>query len=207
VPGVRVDLSIDRDRASLPRWWRPLGWAPWEVELRPVTSADQMRIAGAATDEIARSAGLESADAMRSGAPAWAASARAFALRGEAFRYLIFRSGRFAGSIEIRSDVVRGHVGYWLRRAERGQGTATRAAWMMVVVGFEGLGLRAVDFAAEAENASSIAVMERIGASLVSRTAPSARRSGEVRYRIRRSAFRERLEAPRTIEDLATRVR
>jgi len=174
------------------------------MELRPARSSDALRIAGAATDEIARSSGLESAESMRAGAPSWVASARDLALRGEAFRYLVYRSGRFAGSIEVRSDVVRGHVGYWLRRAERGQGTATFAVRMIVPVAFEGMGLRAVDFEAESANARSIGVMRRVGARLVAEVSASERSSGSVRYRLRRRGYRATSDAPAKLADLIT---
>jgi RimJ/RimL family protein N-acetyltransferase len=174
------------------------------VALRPVRSADALLVAGALTDEIARWVGLGSADEMRAGTPEWAASAGELAARGEAFRYLVYYRRRFSGTIEVRPDSVRGHVGYWLRRLERGRGTATRSVRLVLPIAFEGLGLPAVDFVADAANAPSIAVMERVGAVCVARyeTPDASGGDSEVRYRIRRRGYRPSADGPRRLHDL-----
>jgi RimJ/RimL family protein N-acetyltransferase len=192
-----------------PVWWRRLEWAQWGVELRPVRSSDSVCVASALTDEIARWVGIGTADEMRDGTPLWAASAGELARRCEAFRYLVYRDGRFAGTVELRPDAVRGHIGYWLRRAERGQGTTTRAVHLLLLIAFDGIGLPAVDFIAHAENSPSIAVMERVGAVLVGKY-PRSERLGsglEVRYRIPRRGNLLSVDGPTALAQVLLSVR
>src|ERR1041385_8502464 len=92
-----------------PRWWTRLEWSPWEIALVPVRARDASSVASALTDEIARWLGMGSAEALRASSAAWAAEASVLARRGAAYRYLIYRSGRFAGTIELRPDAIRGH--------------------------------------------------------------------------------------------------
>jgi RimJ/RimL family protein N-acetyltransferase len=163
-----------------------------------------VRVRAALTDEIARWLGIGTAEQMRAGTPAWAAEAEDLARSGRAFRYLVECEGRFAGAIEVRPDAVRGHVGYWLRRAERGKGTATRATRMVIPIAFEGLRLPAVDFTADSANLASIRVMERLGATRVAEY-PTPDRSGrvaEVRYRLPRRRYRADPGGPQSLSSL-----
>jgi RimJ/RimL family protein N-acetyltransferase len=200
---MRMNLATQATCGRAPSWWRSLEWEPWSLELRPVRASDALRVSGALTDEIARWTGVGTVDEMRSGAPVWAAVAGDLARRREAFRYLVYVEGRFAGTVELRSDAVRGHVGYWLRRSERGKGSATRAVALLLPIAFEGLGLPAVDFTAQAANRSSIAVMERLGASFVGRSEriEHGRRVEEVRYRVRRRGFRPAESGPHRLAE------
>jgi ribosomal-protein-alanine N-acetyltransferase len=175
------------------------------LALTPVQRRDAYRVGQSVTDEIARWIGLTDAHTMRKGTPTWAAESVELARRREAFRYLVHRDGRFAGTIEIRACAARGHVGYWLRRIERGKGTATMANWLVLLIGFEGMRLRSIDYVADAENGASVAVMERAGAR---RVAPypvngPGQRHMEVRYRLTRRRFRPPADAPASLAELA----
>ena len=173
-----------------PAWWRRLAWPPWDLALEPVSRAHAGRVRRVLTAEIARWLGIGAVDEMRAGTAVWAMESPALAAERSAYRYLLERSGRFAGVVELRPDAVRGHIGYWLRRSERGRGTVTLANRLLLPIAFEGLGLRAVDWTTDAENAASIAVVERLGARIVS-SGPSRvpGREVEVRYRLERRRF------------------
>lgn len=201
-PGRRV-----RDAAGAPAWWRSLAWPAWSLVLRPVRREDARAVSRAVTDEIARWVGFEGVEAMRAATPPWAARAEELARRRDGYTYVVEREGRLSGVIEVRRDPVRGHVGYWLRRPERGRGTMTMALEVVLRVGFEGMRLRAVDLTADADNRASIAVMERVGARLEG-VFPSSHAAGgfEARYRIARAAFRPSPTGPRRLADLLTSV-
>jgi RimJ/RimL family protein N-acetyltransferase len=143
---------------------------------------------------------------MRSGTPVWASESAELARSGRGFRYLIYRDERFAGAIELRPDAVRGHIGYWLRRAERGRGTVTLANRIALLIAFDGMRLRAVDWTADEANEASIAVMRRLGGARVDcyRVRDLAHRRVEVRYRVERSRYRADATGPITLRDLLT---
>jgi RimJ/RimL family protein N-acetyltransferase len=189
-----------------PAWWRTLEWAPWRIALAPVRGGHTSKVRRALTGEIARWLGAGTVDDLRSGTAAWATEADELARARRAFRYLILREERFAGVIEVRPDAVRGHVGYWLRRAERGRGTVTYANRLALLVAFEGLGLGAVDWTADAENEASIAVMRRLGAERVDtyRVRDLSHRTVEVRYRVSRRGYDPDPTGPRRLRDLLT---
>jgi len=65
--------------------------------------------------------------------------------------------------IRIAWQHARGEVGYWLARAARGQGHATRAVRLICNWGFEALGLERIDLLAATPNAASQRVAERAG--------------------------------------------
>jgi RimJ/RimL family protein N-acetyltransferase len=74
--------------------------------------------------------------------------------------------GQLLGSISLmRLDWRhrRGEVGYWLARAARGQGHATRAVRLICHWGFRSLGLERVDLMAATGNIASQRVAERAG--------------------------------------------
>ncbi len=184
----------DRQRQSdpaTPAWWRRLVWPSWQLALEPVLRELAGRVQRALTDEIARWLGFGILVDMRAGTPVWASESESLATRGSAYRYLTIRDGRFAGVIEVRPDAVRGHIGYWLRREARGRGTVTLANRLVLAIAFDGIGLRAVDWTADARNVDSIAVMERLGARhLATNPARTSGRGLEVRYRVERAAYR-----------------
>jgi RimJ/RimL family protein N-acetyltransferase len=187
-----------------PIWWQPLEWPPWELRLVPVRREDAKAVARVLTNEIAHKLELGTAETMRAGTPRWAEEAESLACAYETFRYLVWRAGRLAGAIELRRDASQGHVGYWLRRPARGAGTVTLANHVIILVGFEGLGLRSLDWIANAENRASISVMERVGARLLWRGSVANRpfRTFEVRYRLDRSRYRRLADGPRYLTDL-----
>jgi RimJ/RimL family protein N-acetyltransferase len=189
-----------------PAWWRRLEWAPWGVVLEPVAREHAPRVRRTLTVEIARWLGIGSVEDMRSGTPVWASEAAELARAGRGYRYLIHREGRFAGAIEVRPDAVKGHVGYWLRRAERGRGTVTLANRIVLLIAFDGMRLRAVDWTADEANAASIAVMQRLGGERVDsyRVRDLANRRVEVRYRVERSRYRADPTGPTSLRDLLT---
>jgi len=152
-----------------PAWWRPLAWAPWAIALEPVEPRHASMVARALTDEIARWLRIGSASEMRAGTPVWAHESPDLGRTRQAFRYLVRRDGAFAGVVELRPDAVQGHIGYWLRPSARGKGTMTMANHVLLLVAFEGLGLKAVDWTADVRNSPSIAVMTRLGGSEIDR--------------------------------------
>jgi hypothetical protein len=192
--------------AEYPAWWRRLEWAPWDVVLEPVAREHAPRVRRTLTVEIARWLGIGSVEDMRSGTPVWASEAAELARAGRGYRYLIHREGRFAGAIEVRPDAVKGHVGYWLRRAERGRGTVTLANRIVLLIAFDGMRLRAVDWTADEANAASIAVMRRLGGERVDsyRVRDLANRRVEVRYRVERSRYRADPTGTTSLRDLLT---
>lgn len=189
---------------EFPSWWRRLEWAPWALALEPVQREHTGRVRRALTAEIARWLGAGTVEDLRSGTAVWASEAAGLARTRQAFRYLIIREGRFGGVIEVRPDAVRGHVGYWLRRAERGKGTITYANRLILLIAFEGLGLGAVDWTADGENAASIAVMRRLGAEKTDsyRVRDMSQRTVEVRYRVSRSTYTSDPTGPHRLRDL-----
>jgi RimJ/RimL family protein N-acetyltransferase len=203
VQSTDMKESVQRRAASQPAWWRRLVWPAWQLALEPVDRAHAGRVRRALTSEIAQWLGTGSLDDMRAGTLVWASEAESLALKGAAFRYLAVRDGRFAGVIEVRPDAVRGHVGYWLRRAERGRGTITLANRLVLAIAFDGIGLRAVDWTADARNADSIAVMERLGARhIATNKAWTAGRELEVRYRVERASYHADPTGPASLRAL-----
>jgi len=172
--------------------------------LTPVERADAARVRRALTVEIARWLGIGTVEEMRGGTAVWASESDELARAGNAFRYVVERDGTFAGVIELRPDAVRGHIGYWLRRAARGRGTATLANRLVLPVAFEGFGVRAVDWTADARNAASIGVFRRLGARNVGEF-PVDRvpfRTSEVRYRRPRLGYEPDPTGPQNLRDL-----
>lgn len=158
----------------------------------------------AITNEIAVWLGVGTAEEMRSGTAVWANEAAGLARSRQSYRYLILRDGRFAGVIEVRPDALRGHVGYWLRRGARGRGTVTLANRLVLAIAYEGLGLKAVDWTADARNVASISVFERLGATRMGESPVTgvSGRTSEVRYRLARRAFSKSADGPDTLRDL-----
>ena len=195
------------ERAA-PAHWRRLEWPPWSIALEPVGASDAALVTRALTDEIARWIGFETVERLAAGTPAWAAEAAELARDGHAFRYLVEREGRFAGTIELRPDAVRGHIGYWLRRPERGRGTATLANRLLLPLAFEALALPAVDWVADARNSASIAVFGRLGATKVAEYPASGvgGRESEVRYRLARRAFVQTEGGPCSVDELLSSI-
>jgi RimJ/RimL family protein N-acetyltransferase len=190
-------------RGSAPAWWRALEWPRWEIALEPVARSHTARVRRALTTEIAQWLGIGSVEDMRAGTAVWAAESATLAEAREAYRYVISRSGRFAGIIEVRPDALRGHIGYWLRRGERGRGTATLANRLVLAIAFDGIGLRAVDWTADAANARSIAVMVRLGGRLMSEYRSTiSGRACEVRYRVERRRYRPDATGPQDLDEL-----
>lgn len=191
-----------------PVWWQRLEWRPWKLALDPVRAGDAPRVKRALTAEIARWVGFESLDVMRDGTPIWANEADLLARQRLAYRYLVTRDGGFAGTIELRPDATKGHIGYWLRRSHRGRGTITYANHLLIRIAFDGLRLKAVDWAVDAANAASIRVIERLGAEFLSclETPRRAHRDAEARYRLARRAYAPPDDAPATIEAMLTSV-
>ena len=198
--------SRENPDGRYPAWWRTLEWSPWNLELEPVAREHASRVRRTLTAEIAKWLGIGTVEDMRSGSAVWANEATELARAGRGYRYLINREGRFAGAIEVRPDAVRGHIGYWLRRSERGRGTVTYANRIALAIAFDGLRLRAVDFTADEANAASIAVMRRLGAERVDCYRPRdlAHRRVEVRYRVERSRYRGDPTGPSSLGDLLT---
>ena len=201
-----MDTMPKKTDGEFPVWWRRLEWQPWGLVLEPVAREHAPRVRRTLTVEIARWLGIGSVEDMRQGTPVWANEAAELARAGRAFRYLIHRNDRFAGAIEVRPDAVKGHIGYWLRRAERGRGTATMANRLTLLIAFDGLRLRAVDWTADGSNESSIAVMRRLGGEKVDcyRTRDLAHRSVQVRYRVERSRYCADPTGPGTLRELLT---
>lgn len=195
---------VDSD-GKYPAWWRDLSWGAWDLTLQPVGRDHAARVRRALTAEIAHWLAIGSVEDMRSGTSVWASESGELARTGRAFRYLIVREGKFAGVIEVRPDAVRGHIGYWLRRGARGHGTMTLANSLILHVAFDGLGLKAIDWVADAENTTSIAVMTRLGATLVDRyRARDGIREFEVRYRLTRRRFSPDATGPGRLRALLT---
>ena len=74
--------------------------------------------------------------------------------------------GELIGSISLLrfvSEHRRSEVGYWLGRASRGAGHATRAVGLICRWGFDHLGLERIDLLAATGNAASQAVAQRSG--------------------------------------------
>src|SRR5262249_29539729 len=138
-----MHVSEGRTDGAFPAWWRRLEWRPWGLVLEPVAREHATRVRRTLTAEIARWLGIGSVEDMRSGTPVWASESAELARFGRGFRYLIHRDERFAGAIEVRPDAVKGHIGYWLRRAERGRGTIMLANRIALLIAFDGMRLRA----------------------------------------------------------------
>ncbi len=195
----------DDREGTYPAWWRDLTWSAWGLTLVPVRRDHAARVRRALTAEIAHWLAIGSVDDMRSGTSVWASESSDLARSGRAFRYLVVREGKFSGVIEVRPDAVRGHIGYWLRRGARGHGTMTLANALILLVAFDGLGLKAIDWVADAENTTSIAVMTRLGATLVDRyPARDGIREFEVRYRLARRKFAPYATGPARLRALLT---
>lgn len=194
-----------RERLGVaPAWWRRLTWPAWELALEPVRRAHAPMVRRSLTSEIAQWLGVGTVDEMRAGTLVWASESDELARRGSAFRYLMMRRGRFTGAIEVRPDAIRGHIGYWLRRSARGQGTATLANRLILTIAFEGLGLLSVDWTADARNAASIAIMKRLGGRLIAtiRTEDRSGREFEVRYRLSRDRYERDMSGPSSLRFL-----
>ena len=199
-----VFVATDRSDSEGPAWWRPLEWTPWGLVLVPVQPWHTGRVSRAITNEIAAWLKIESASDMRAGTPVWAFEADGLARSRRAYRYLVEREGEFAGVIELRPDAVQGHLGYWQRRKARGRGTMTMANYAMLLLAFDGLLLRAVDWTADATNTASVAVMQRLGGGQIDRypVTGGALRAEEVRVRLSREGLVRPKDGPRTLREL-----
>ncbi len=201
------ELPMNDGREPIaPSWWRVLRWRPWSLELEPVSPAHSARVARALSEDIAAWLGIGGLDEMRAGTPVWAAESHELALRGDTYRYLVVQDGVLAGVIELRRDAVNGHIGYWLRTESRGKGTITRANRLILLIAFEGLGLKAVDWTAADGNDDSIAVMTRLGAEYMDTYPTPGRlyRDSEVRYRLTRRSHHVADSGPRNLRELLT---
>jgi RimJ/RimL family protein N-acetyltransferase len=203
-------MTARRDHVDgeYPAWWRRLVWQPWDIELEPVQREHTAQVRRALTAEIARWLAVGTRDEMRAGTAVWAAESADLASARRAYRYLIRRGGQFAGAIEVRPDALRGHIGYWLRRGARGEGTVTLANRLVLLIGFEGLTLKSIDWVADERNAASIAVMTRLGAEFVDRyPVEDPARQAEVRYRVMRRRYKPDSTGPKNLRSLLTLVR
>jgi ribosomal-protein-alanine N-acetyltransferase len=68
-------------------------------------------------------------------------------------------------------------LGYWLLPTARGQGLATRSAWLLCDWGLEHLGLERIELAILPENVASQSVAERLGARPEGMRPPDGRQS------------------------------
>lgn len=196
-------MSDGRDPIP-PSWWRVLRWPVWDLSLEPAAPEHAACVARALSEDIAAWLGIGALDEMKAGTPVWAAESNDLALRGDAFRYVVRCGRQIAGVIELRRDAVNGHIGYWLTTAARGRGTMTRANRLILLIAFEGLGLRAVDWTAAEGNDDSIAVMTRLGADYLDTYPTPGRlyRESEVRYRLTRRSFEPGDGGPRNLREL-----
>ena len=80
----------------------------------------------------------------------------------------------------------------------------TMANYALLLVAFDGLRLKAVDWTADATNTASIAVMERLGGSLIDRypVKGSELRNEEVRVRVTRKSLVPPTEGPQDLRQL-----
>jgi RimJ/RimL family protein N-acetyltransferase len=85
---------------------------------------------------------------------------------GAPFAVVAAGSGELLGSValvRVNFRHRRSEVGYWLARAARGHGHATRAVQLICAWGFRTLGLERVGLVAATENLASQRVAERAG--------------------------------------------
>lgn len=118
--------------------------------------------------------------------------------------FAISLDGEAVGGIGLipGTDVERisAEVGYWLGRAARGRGLATRALRSITVYAFDSLGLRRVFATPFDFNASSIRVLERAGYTREGLLRDAAIKEGRVTnyllYAITRTDHRRRAKTP-----------
>jgi RimJ/RimL family protein N-acetyltransferase len=95
----------------------------------------------------------------------WVAATRAMWRDGSASPFAVTASGDVVGGVGVnwidREQAV-GDVGYWLRRAERGNGYTTRAVRVVSRWAFE-CGCERLQLRADADNTASRRVAERVG--------------------------------------------
>lgn len=86
---------------------------------------------------------------------------------GEEFVYGIFDRAAHAliggCALHIRGGGSAREIGYWIATKDRGQGLATEAAGALVRVAFEIDGVERVEIHADAENAASARIAEKLG--------------------------------------------
>ena len=106
-------------------------------------------------------------------AAAFVADAEADWVRGNAFNYAIFVSGRPAGAASLMARVGPGglELGYWLHPDHVGRGVATRAASLLVAEAFRS-GAQRVEIVTDVANTRSGAIPERLGFTVVDRRPP-----------------------------------
>jgi RimJ/RimL family protein N-acetyltransferase len=108
----------------------------------------------------------------------WIAATRAQLASGDGYHLAIVEpGGRLVGGVGL-GPLVRAHamanLGWWVRTSATGRGVATRAARLVVPVGF-GLGLTRLEILVAVGNPASLRVAEKLG----------ARREGVLRNRLK----------------------
>ncbi len=86
---------------------------------------------------------------------------------GGGYGFGIFVEGRLVGEVTLssiqRGPFQNGFIGYWVDRAEAGQGFAPEAVVVVLQFAFEELGLHRVEIAIVPRNAPSLRVVEKLG--------------------------------------------
>jgi RimJ/RimL family protein N-acetyltransferase len=149
-----------------------------QIEIRPFKKSDPSALQRAILSSVGHVGQWEDWCTPRytlSDARSWVAESHELWLEQRAFRWVIVDEDSIRkphsdifGSVEIKIPVPGkpfGRLGYWVARHAIGQGVCTQAAAQVLHWGFETLGLTEVDMLIQPDNAASIAVAEKLGAS------------------------------------------
>jgi RimJ/RimL family protein N-acetyltransferase len=137
------------------------------VRLRPFGAADVPDIVRAFTDPVMRRFSWRTEPFTEADARAHLAGQEDARTRGEALDLAVTeRPGLLLGGVslhEVRLDLGRAAVGYWLAPEARGRGAATEAIRLLARWAFDGLAIARLELTCGPDNAASRRVAERCG--------------------------------------------
>lgn len=137
------------------------------VELRPLAQEDAARFHQLINDwEICRRLPEAPFPYPKEQAEAWVAAAVAGRTAGQAHEFVIVdSSGHMIGSAGLRLDASRSSasIGYWIGRRFWGRGHGSAAVTQLLSWGFNELPISTITATVAADNAASLALLERVG--------------------------------------------
>ena len=147
-------------------------WSDGQVLIRPYRRSDVDALYAAVCESVAEVGPWLSwchAGYKRSESKAWIAACSAAWTRGESYDFGIFdaRSSAYLGGCglnQLNALHQFANLGYWVRTSCAGRGVASAAAHLVAHFGFEELGLRRIEIVVNVDNAASLRVAEKVGA-------------------------------------------
>ena len=147
-------------------------WSDGRLLIRPYRRSDVAALYEAVRESVAEVGPWLSwchAGYSRAESEAWIAACSVAWAKGESYDFGIFdaRSSAYQGGCGLNQRNALHHfanLGYWVRTSCAGRGVATDAVRLVAHFGFEELGLTRIEIVVDVDNAPSLRVAEKVGA-------------------------------------------